>query len=116
LAAGRSGLKRGDVVTIATGGGFGGKPRPAVIVQSDEFADIPTLVVAPFTSELSGAHVLRLRFQPDSGNGLREASDLMTDILVTARRDQVGSVIGTLTPEDMVRIERALLVMLGLAG
>ena len=71
LAAGRSGLKRGDVVTIATGGGFGGKPRPAVIVQSDKFAEVPTLVVAPFTSELSDARVLRLRFQPESGNGLR---------------------------------------------
>lgn len=109
-------MKRGDIVTIATGGGFGGKPRPAVIVQSDEFADIPTLLVAPFTSELSDAHVLRLRFQPDSGNGLRETSDLMTDILVTARRDKVANVIGTLSPEDMGRIDRALLLILGLAG
>jgi mRNA interferase MazF len=109
-------LKRGDVVIIATGGGFGGRPRPAVVVQSDEFADIPTLVVAPFTSILSDAPVLRLRFQPENGNGLRETSDLMTDILVTARRDQVGEVIGALSAEGMARIDRALLVFLGLAG
>jgi len=109
-------LKRGDVVIIATGGGFGGKPRPAVVVQSDQFADIPTLVVAPFTSILSNARELRLRFQPETGNGLRETSDLMADILVTARRDQVGTVIGALSPEDMARIDRALLLILGLAG
>lgn len=109
-------MKRGDVVTIATGGGFGGKPRPAVVVQADVFASASTVVVIPFTGELANLPLLRLRFQPDPRNGLHAPSDLMTDLPVAARRGDVGKVIGTLPPEDMARVDRALFVFLGLAG
>lgn len=109
-------MKRGDVVTVATGGGFGGKPRPALVLQSDRFDTLTTVVVALLTTELHDASPVRPRIQPTSGNGLREPSDLMIDILVTARRTDIGKVIGRLSPAEMARAEPALLVFLGVAG
>jgi mRNA interferase MazF len=109
-------LRRGDVVTVAAGGGFGGKPRPALIVQHDAFAETGTVVVALFTGELRDASIFRPRFEPDGANGLRAPSDLMIDILVTARRENVGKVVGRLGPADLERADRALAVFLGLAG
>jgi mRNA interferase MazF len=109
-------LKRGDVVTVATGGGFGGKPRPALIIQADQIDASATVVVALFTTDLKDIPLTRLRFDPSEENGLRSVSDLTIDIIVTARRDQVGRTIGVLSAEDMAQVDRALLVFLGLAG
>jgi mRNA interferase MazF len=109
-------LKRGDIVTIATGGGFGGKPRPALIIQADEFSGLATVAVALFTTELTDIPLARLHFEPSDENGLNSASDLMAHILVTAPRDRVGKVVGALSRDDMARVDRALLVFLGLAG
>ena len=103
-------------MTVALGGGFGGKPRPALIVQADAFETIDTIVVALFTSDLSDAAPVRPRFQPTSRNGLREVSDLMVDVIVTGRRSKVGDVVGRLSVEEMARANRALLSLLGLAG
>ena len=108
-------MKRGDVVTVATGSGYGGKPRPALVIQADEYA-LSTVVVALFTGDLVDAPWSRPRFEPDEGNGLAKTSDLMVDILVTAPIAKVGKVVGQLGPEDMVRVDQALLVFLGLAG
>lgn len=108
-------MKRGDLVTVAAGGGFGGKPRPGIIVQSGDYSNLDTVVVALFTSSLTHS-ALRLRFEPDAESGLVSTSDLMTDVLITVRRDRVGRVIGALSAEEMARVDRALLVFLGLAG
>lgn len=108
-------MKRGDVVTVAVGGGFGGKPRPALIIQSDRLISLQTIVVALITSDEDGGSSFRPRLEPDGVNGLVKPSHLMVDILVTARADQVGKIIGHLTREDMARAERALLVILGFA-
>ena len=116
MASGRPGLKRGDVVTVAAGGGFGGKPRPGLIIQCDDYHDLPTVVVALFTIELVKSSDLRRRVDPSEGNGLLVSSDLMTDVMITVRKDRIGKVIGSLSTEDMARIDRALLVFLGLAG
>lgn len=108
-------MKRGDVVTVATGGGFGGKPRPALVIQSDRFV-LTTVVVALLTSDLAETPMTRPLFLPDATNGLREPSSLMIDILVTARLTEVGKVIGRFGAAEMARVERALLVFLGVAG
>ena len=109
-------MKRGDVVTVATGVGFGGKPRPALIVQSDAYVTLTTVVVALLTSDLADTPITRPHFLPDATNGLREPSNLMIDVLVTARRDKVGKVIGRFGAAEMARAEGALLVFLGVAG
>lgn len=109
-------MKRGDVVTVAAGGGFGGKPRPALVIQADPFEDLSTVVVALFTSTENDVGHVRPSFEPDEENGLREPSELMVDILVTARLEKVGKVVGRLNRADMERVDRALAVFLGLAG
>ena len=109
-------MKRGDVVTVATGGGFGGKPRPALVLQSDSHMTLTTVVVALLTSDLAETPLTRTLFQPDATNHLREPSRLMIDILVTVRLTDVGTIIGQFSPADMARAERALMVFLGMAG
>ncbi|HVQ07653.1 MAG TPA: type II toxin-antitoxin system PemK/MazF family toxin [Allosphingosinicella sp.] len=109
-------MKRGNVVTVATGGGFGGKPRPALVIQADQIDASATVVVALFTTDLNDIPLTRLRFDPSAENGLRSVSDLMIDVIVTARRGRTGRVIGTLSEDEMTRVDRALLVFLGLAG
>lgn len=108
-------MRRGDVVIVAAGGGFGGKPRPALVIQADEFDTPDTVLVALFTSELTDAEAVRPRFEPTAANGLRDPSDLMVDIVVTARRKKIGGVVGRLAGEEMLRADRALLALLGLA-
>lgn len=107
-------MRRGDVVIIAAGGGFGGKPRPALIVQDDLYAELDTVVVIPFTSVVGDGN-LRLRFTPDAGNGLGQPSDLMIDIPVTVRRDKIGQICGKVSAADLARVDRAMLIFLGLA-
>ena len=110
-------MKRGDVVIVATGGGFGGKPRPALVLQADEYLELDTVVLALFTSELSVAPtLLRPVFEPTEGNGLLARSELMLHVIITARRDRVARVAGALSPADMGRINQALVAFLGLAG
>ena len=109
-------MTRGDVVTVAAGGGFGGKPRPALIIQADEFGALGTVVVALFTTTLTEAPLIRIRILPESGNGIATESDLMLDILVTVRRSQIGKVIGRFDNQAMSKVDRALFTFLGLAG
>ena len=109
-------MKRGDVVTVALGSGFGGKPRPALVVQADAFDTPDTLVMTLFTSDFAEGYPVRPRYEPTVENGLRETSELMVDIIVTARRSKIGRVIGRLGRDDMARADRALLALLGLAG
>ncbi|HEV2818591.1 MAG TPA: type II toxin-antitoxin system PemK/MazF family toxin [Allosphingosinicella sp.] len=108
-------MRRGDVVTVALGAGFGGKPRPALVIQSDLFDDLSTVVLALFTSTDNDVGNVRPSFEPDEKNGLIAPSELMVDILVTARRQKVGKVVGRLSAADMERTDRALAVFLGLA-
>ena len=109
-------MKRGDVV-IATGPGFGGKPRPNLVIQADEYLSLSTLILLPITSDLSDPpSLLRVRIDPDDANGLREVSEVMTDIPVTTRPDKVHKYAGTLSAEDMERVEDAIFLVLGFAG
>ena len=109
-------MKRGDVV-IATGPGFGGKPRPNLVIQADEYLSLPTLILLPITTDLSDPpSLLRVRIEPDAANGLREVSEVMADTPVTTRPDKVHKRAGTLAVRDMERVEDAILLVMGFAG
>lgn len=106
-------MLRGDVILVATGSGFGSKPRPALVIQSDLIAQKETFVVLPFTTQLEPEADWRPLFEPGSTNGLKSRSALMADVPITARLDKIDGVIGRLSPQDMIRAERALMLVLG---
>ena len=102
-------------MTIVLQGDFG-KPRPALIVQSDLFnAEHATLSVLPITSEIVGAPIFRITLEPSNTNGLRKVSQIMVDKIVSIKRDKVGESFGRLEEETMLRVNRALAVWLGIA-
>ncbi len=106
-------MKRGEVWTVSARG-YAGKPRPAVIVQSDLFGDTASVTICVFTSDEIDAPLLRLLVQPDGENGLQQASRLMVDKITTVPKQRLGRRIGQLSRQDMKRLEQALLVFLGI--
>jgi mRNA interferase MazF len=108
-------MRRGDVVIVAASGDYG-KPRPAVIVQSDIFPlEHESVVICQMTSVLTDAPDFRVSIEPILENGLRERSQIMADKPVTIRRDRVGQVVGHLKIEDMTKLNVALALVIGLA-
>ncbi len=108
-------MKRGDVVIISAPGDYG-KPRPAVIVQTDFLnATHPSLIVCPITSHRVDAPLLRIDIHPSSRNGIREPSQIMADKLITMRREKIGGKIGQLSKQTMARLNGILLFVLGVA-
>jgi mRNA interferase MazF len=108
-------MKRGDVVTVAAAGDYG-KPRPAVIVQTDALpAEHASVVVCQMTSELSDAPDFRVTVDPTAINGLRVVSQVMADKPVTIRRERIGRTIGRLDDRDVSRLNIALAFVMGLA-
>lgn len=109
-------MMRGDVV-IATSPGFGTKPRPFIVIQADDYAVLPTQILLPTTSDLADPpSLLRVRIEPNATNGLLETSDVMTDIPITVRINKIHKHIGQISGPDLLRIERALALVLGFAG
>ncbi len=109
-------MKRGEIWTVAGGKDYAGKPRPVVIVQDDRFDVTRSITVCPFTTNPAGAALFRIAVEPKDENGLRIASRLMVDKVTTIARSKIGRRVGRLSDEDMVRLNRALLVFLGIAG
>lgn len=109
-------MKRSEVWTVAGGPDYAGKPRPAVIVQDDVFAGTASITVCPLTTHLVDAPLLRLPVEPTRQNGLHALSHLMVDKITTVARGKLQTRAGRLADEDMVRLNRAVLVFLGLAG
>ena len=107
-------MKRGEVWTVS-GAGYAGKPRPAVIIQDDRFDATDSLTLCVFTTDETEAPLFRLAVSPSDENGLRSASRLMVDKLTTVSRESLGNRIGRLEGEDMTRLNRAIMVFLGLA-
>ncbi len=105
-------MKRGEVVTIVLADDYG-KLRPAVIIQSDFFADLPSVTILPVTSELREAPLFRVDVTPDDTNGLRKRSQVMVDKAQTVARGKIGAAVGRLDGDTMLAVERALLVFLG---
>jgi mRNA interferase MazF len=108
-------MQRGDVVTVAAAGDYG-KPRPAVVVQTDALPENhASMVVCQLTSELADAPDFRVTIEPKPENGLRLKSQVMADKPVTVRRDRIGQKIGRLGNQDMARLGIALAFVFGLA-
>jgi mRNA interferase MazF len=108
-------MRRGDVVTVAAAGDFG-KPRPAVVVQTDAFPQThASVVICQMTSELSDAPDFRVTIDPSDANGLRVRSQVMADKPVTVRRERIGRTIGRLGVQDVGRVNVAIAFVLGLS-
>lgn len=109
-------MRRGEIWTAAAGSGYVGKPRPVVIVQDDRFDATGSVTVCAMTTDPTDAPLFRIAIDPDDSNQLRETSRLMVDKLTTVPRSKLGARVGRLSDEDMIRLARAVVVFLGLAG
>jgi mRNA interferase MazF len=109
-------MRRGDIWTAAGGGDYAGKPRPVVVIQDDNFDATDSITVCAFTSDETDAPLMRLVVEPNERNALRNVCRLMVDKITTVPRSKLGSHVGRLDDEDMLRLNRAILVLLGLAG
>lgn len=107
-------MRRGDLVTVALSGDYG-KPRPALVIQSNLFAEHPSVTILPLTSERREAPIFRVRILPSPANGLCAPSDVMIDKLHTVARDKIRDTIGSIGEEHLIEIERAVAVWLGIA-
>jgi mRNA interferase MazF len=107
-------VRRAEIWAVSGGSEYTGKPRPAVIIQDDHF-DTDSVTLCPFTSDPTDAPLLRLLIEPDQGNGLETPSRIMVDKVTTVRRSKLGAKIGTLGDADVLRLNRALVVFLGIA-
>jgi mRNA interferase MazF len=109
-------VTRGEIWTAAAGSGYAGKPRPAVVIQDNRFDATDSMTICAFTTDPTEAPLFRLVVEPSSLNGLYDVSSLMVDKIATVRRSKLGERVGRLSSEDMVRLDRAIVVFLGLAG
>lgn len=108
-------MKRGEVWTVSGSGPYAGRPRPAVIVQEDRFDSTSSITLCVFTTDPTEAPLLRMLIEPTDRNDLSSASRLMVDKITTVPKSRLGKRIGKLNDEDVVRLNRALTVFLGLA-
>ena len=106
-------MRRGDFVTIAMQGDFG-KPRPALVIQTDHFNQHPSVTVLPVTGTLVAAPLLRITVQADQVSGLTKTSQVMVDKAITVKRDKVGPPIGRIRADALLEVERCLAVFLGI--
>jgi len=107
-------VRRGEIWTVAGGRDYAGKPRPVVIVQDDSFDATDSITICAFTTDDTEAPLFRLAVEPNERNGLRATCRLMVDKITTVPKSKVGTCIGRLDDEDIVRLNRAILVFLGL--
>ncbi len=109
-------MKRGDLVVVAVQGDYG-KPRPALVVQSDLFNDThASVAVIPVTSTIVDTPLFRVTVEPSQRNGLRLVSQIMVDKVTTVRRERLGQTIGHLEDDVMLRVSRALALWFGIAA
>ena len=106
-------MKRGDIVSIVQPGAYG-KPRPALIIQSDLFSMHPSVTVLPITSDLRDTPLFRLNVEPSESNGLRTTSQVMIDKITTVPREKAGNVFGKLEADILRKAQGLLAVWLGI--
>lgn len=109
-------MKRGEIWTVAGGRDYAGKPRPAVILQDDRFDATDSITLCAFTTDPTDAPLFRLDVEPNERNGLHAGCRLMVDKTTTVPKAKLGALVGRLDDEDLVRLNRAVAVFLGLAG
>jgi mRNA interferase MazF len=107
-------VKRGDLVTAAVSGDFG-KPRPALVVQSDRFEETGTVTILLVSGTLIDAPLLRVSVQPTAENGLRKPSQIMIDKAMSVKREKLGDTLGRLDEATLTTVNRLLALFLGLA-
>jgi mRNA interferase MazF len=110
------GVKRGDIWRVSGGPDYAGKPRPAIILQDDVFDATASIIVCPLTTHQVDAPLIRLAVEPSERNGLRSPSYAMIDKITSVSKKKLEHHVGKLSDEDIVRINRAIVVFLGLAG
>lgn len=108
-------MRRGDIHTAAARGAYTGKPRPVVIIQDDRFDATTSVTICPLTTNPVEAPLTRIAVEPTVGTGIELPSQIMVDKITTMPRANVRDHLGRLADEDLVRLDRALLVFLGLA-
>jgi mRNA interferase MazF len=109
-------MRRGEVWTAAGGPSCAGKPRPVVIVQDDRFDATASITVCGLTTDPTDAPLFRLPIEPAAENGLAAPSRLMVDKIATVSRGNLGQRIGHLADTDILRLNRAIVIFLGLGG
>ncbi|MEO3432108.1 type II toxin-antitoxin system PemK/MazF family toxin [Inquilinus sp. CAU 1745] len=107
-------MRRGDLITVALPGDFG-KPRPALVIQSDQFDQVGTLTVLLVSGTMVDAPLIRLTVEPSPTNGLRIPSQIMVDKIMSVKRERVGKPFGRLDDETMLAVSRSLALFLGFA-
>jgi mRNA interferase MazF len=108
-------MKRGEVWTVSGGANYAGKPRPAVIIQDDNFDSTESITICAFTTDPTDAPLFRLVVEPNERKGLRSTCRLMVDKITTVPKSKIAAHVGRLDDEDMVRLNRAMTVFLGMA-
>jgi mRNA interferase MazF len=108
-------MRRGDIRTVAGGKDYAEKPRSVVIVQDDSFDATASITICAFTTDETEAPLFRLPVEPNDRNGLLATSRLMVDKITTVPKSKVGAQVGRLDDEDMLRLNQAILVFVGLA-
>jgi mRNA interferase MazF len=109
-------MRRGEIWTLAGGSDYAGKPRPAGVLQDDRFDATASVTLCAFTTDPSEAPLFRLAMEPSERNGLHRRCQLMVDKITTVAKSKLSSRVGQLDDEDIVRLNRAVIVFLGLAA
>lgn len=109
-------MKRGDIYVAAARGDYTGKPRPVVVIQDDRFDSTASITVCPLTTHMLAAPLARLELEPSETNGLSRPNQIMVDKITIIPRARVRDRLGHLESADLVRLNRAIIVFLGLAG
>jgi mRNA interferase MazF len=107
-------MRRGDIWTNSGGHDYAGKLRPVVIIQDDRFDATASITICAFTTDQTDAPLIRLLIEPNGNNGLHLASRLMVDKITTVAKPKLGKRIGRLDDHDILRLNQAILVFLGL--
>jgi mRNA interferase MazF len=108
-------MRRGDIWTVSGGKGYAGKPRTVAILQDDRFDATDSVTFCAFTTDDTEAPFFRLAIHPTELNGLRMPCRLMVDKITTVARSKIGAQVGRLDDEDILRLNQAVIVFLGLA-
>jgi len=108
-------MRRGDIWTASGGKDYTGKPWPVVIVQDDSFDGTDSITICVFTTDQTVAPLFRLSVEPSAHSGLHSSCHMMVDKITTIPKSKLGTHIGRLSDEDILRLNQAMLVFLGLA-
>ena len=108
-------MRRGDIYVAAARGEYTWKPRPVVIVQDDRFDATSSVAVCPLTTNPVDAPLTRIALEPTATTGIEQPSRIMVDKITTMPRGNVRDRVGRIADADVIRLDRALVVFLGLA-